>query len=52
VGFHGFFIFGWSLVTSIPNRDEVAHWNKYARWYRRWRTHNDYHEPIIEELRR
>ena len=31
---------------------EVAYWNGYTRWYHRWRTHNDYHGPIIEELKR
>ena len=31
---------------------EVEYWNGYARWYERWRTHNDYHGPIIEELKR
>jgi SAM-dependent methyltransferase len=50
VGFHGFFVFGFKSMTVCPIPASVAYWNGYAPWYRRWRTHNDYHEPILEEL--
>lgn len=25
---------------------QVSYWNEYARWYKLWREHNSYHEPI------
>ncbi len=25
---------------------KVSYWNEYARWYKLWREHNSYHEPI------
>lgn len=52
MGFHGFFVFGFKSMTVCPIPASVAYWNGYAPWYRRWRTHNDYHEPILEELGR
>ena len=33
----------YSLVPT-----DVDYWNGYAKWYRHWRIHNNYHEPIIE----
>ena len=39
-------------MTYCPIPAEVDYWNGYAPWYQRWRTHNDYHGPIIEELKR
>jgi len=47
-----FFISGSETMTYCPIPAKVEYWNGYARWYRRWRTHNDYHGPIIEELKR
>jgi SAM-dependent methyltransferase len=52
VGFHGFFISGCESMTNCPIPTEVEYWNDYAPWYQRWRTHNDYHGSIIEELKR
>ena len=46
-----FFISGSETMTYCPIPAKVEYWNGYARWYRRWRTHNDYHGPIIEELK-
>lgn len=28
----------------------VSYWNEYAKWYRLWREHNRYHEPIKKIL--
>ncbi len=39
------------LMDYGSNAAWVDFWNSYAPWYRRWRTHNDYHRPILEELR-
>ena len=47
-----FFISGFESMTYCPIPAEVDYWNGYAPWYHRWRTHNDYHGPIIEELKR
>jgi len=52
VGFHGFLIFGFKKMGNFTNPARVDFWNGYAPWYQRWRTHNDYHGPIIEELKR
>jgi hypothetical protein len=47
-----FFISGFeSMASYCPLPAEVDYWNGYTSWYQRWRTHNDYHGPIIEELR-
>jgi hypothetical protein len=47
-----FFISGSESKTVCPIPAEVEYWNGYARWYQRWRTHNNYHKPIIEDLQR
>lgn len=39
------------LMDYCSNPAWVDFWNGYAPWYRRWRTHNEYHRPILEELR-
>ncbi len=39
-------------MGNFTNPARVDFWNGYAPWYQRWRTHNDYHGPIIEELKR
>ena len=47
-----FFISGFKSMTFCSIPAEVDYWNGYAQWYQRWRTHNDYHGPIIQELKR
>jgi hypothetical protein len=46
------FIFGPESMMFCPIPAGVDSWNGYAQWYQRWRTHNYYHRPIIEELKR
>jgi len=38
-------------MSQYLNPARVDFWNGYAPWYRRWRTHNEYHRPIVEALR-
>lgn len=35
------------IATKIK---QISYWNEYARWYRLWRQHNSYHEPIKKVL--
>lgn len=38
-------------MGNFKNPARVDFWNGYAPWYRRWRTHNEYHGPILQALR-
>ncbi|MGC9046296.1 MAG: class I SAM-dependent methyltransferase [Thermodesulfovibrio sp.] len=31
------------IATEIK---KISYWNEYVRWYKLWREHNSYHEPI------
>jgi len=35
------------IATKIK---KISYWNEYACWYRLWRQHNSYHEPIKKVL--
>ncbi len=37
-----------SMITDRINT--ISYWNEYAKWYKLWREHNSYHEPIINTL--
>ena len=45
------FFSGFESMTFRPIPAAVDYWNGYAQWYQRWRTHNDYHQPIIDALK-
>jgi len=30
--------------------EEARFWDRYARWYRQWIQHNEYHRPILDML--
>lgn len=38
-------------MAFFLNPVRVEFWNGYAPWYRRWRTHNEDHGPILQALR-
>lgn len=34
------------LVMIATEINKISYWNENARWYKLWREHNSYHEPI------
>jgi len=34
------------LYMIVAEINKISYWNEYARWYKLWREHNNYHEPI------
>lgn len=34
------------LIMIATEIKKISYWNEYAKWYRLWRQHNAYHEPI------
>lgn len=34
------------LIMIETEIKKISYWNEYAKWYRFWREHNSYHEPI------
>ena len=34
------------LNMMIAEINKISYWNEYARWYKLWREHNNYHDPI------
>lgn len=38
------------LIMIAIEINKISYWNEYARWYKLWREHNNYHEPIKKFL--
>lgn len=50
VGFHGFFVWRFMKKKICKRAATVQFWDGYAKWYKLWMEHNNYHDKIIEVL--